>query len=137
MFERKTINITTQNETEFSLSRNTYNIYNIYKFELNYIIATKADKGIYNVQIVIGYMYGHKSLINNYTKWCLSVNMFWVSNLIKESIVYISGRRVLAHVPIRQYGLPALGLRSNVWSTTHGSPQGLVRNQRRPGTLIH
>lgn len=68
MFERKTINITTQNETEFSLSRNTYNIYNIYKFELNYIIAKKADKGIYNVQIVIGYMYGHKSLINNYTK---------------------------------------------------------------------
>lgn len=38
MFERKTINITTQNETEFSLSRNTDNIYNIYKFELNYNI---------------------------------------------------------------------------------------------------
>lgn len=27
---------------EFSLSRNTYNIYNIYKFELNYIIAKKS-----------------------------------------------------------------------------------------------
>lgn len=42
MFERKTINITTQNVTEFSLSRNTYNIYNIHKFELNYIIAKKS-----------------------------------------------------------------------------------------------